>query len=242
MSDLVAKFFESNFTEDDWGELERVLQSSPGEAERLANLAERDYLKTGLPVPHWPGGKPLGPGGGSGGATGAGPWIVFSTVLLLGVGTAVWHWLAPRRPMLSAGPSLAAPVDSVPKPTAVPSAKMLFKTGGPVSLGAHDFPPPPMAVPRKAGEDTAEAGQLAVVVELEEAEPVTVKVLGPSGELERTLFTGRLNPGKWSIDWDGLMPDGKPALSGRYRIQVQAGPNLLAKEVEIASGQSKEIR
>lgn len=221
MKDLVLEFFNRNFTEGDWTELEHILRDSPEEAARLASLAEQSYLRTGLPLPQWPADVPLRPVKKSGVFGSGGTWIGLAAAALLGVALLAWKLSAP---------SSQVEVKTTLEPVVPPA---LSKTAAP-PLVLHRLPPPPMAVPRKAAEG-AEAGQLSVLVELEEAQPVTVEVLDPSNRLRRVLFTGRLGAGDWSIRWDGLLSNGLPAASGDYRIQVQAGPNLLSKDVEIES-------
>jgi len=68
-----------------------------------------------------------------------------------------------------------------------------------------------------------ESGSLLGAVELESSSSsVAVNVLDESGELLARVDLGAQQSGIVPFNWDGIMIDGQRALSGRYRIEVEA--------------------
>ena len=68
-----------------------------------------------------------------------------------------------------------------------------------------------------------ESGSLLGAVELESSSSsVAVNVLDESGELLARVDLGAQQSGIVPFNWDGTMIDGQRALSGRYRIEVEA--------------------
>jgi len=47
------------------------------------------------------------------------------------------------------------------------------------------------------------------------------------------LFEGPLSPGKWAIQWDGLLADGSKAGSGKYLIEVKSGSQAMTQSVSV---------
>jgi flagellar hook assembly protein FlgD len=60
-----------------------------------------------------------------------------------------------------------------------------------------------------------------------------VRILDSTGHEVRALFAGPVQPGEWIFQWDGLLPDGKPAPPGDYQIDVQSGSRHAAKKVQV---------
>ncbi len=62
---------------------------------------------------------------------------------------------------------------------------------------------------------------------------VTVRILDAEGKEVRALYTGFVESGRWSFQWDGLLENGEPANAGSYRIDVQSGESHLSKDIQI---------
>jgi hypothetical protein len=211
MADLIQEFFERELSGPEADSLGTLLQESPDAALRFEGLLENHYLSTGLPLPQLPASLqslPLSPGGmGT-----IGGWKLFALLMAAGAGLAVWkYW--PQSQALPAK-AVLAPITSISQPAFSAPAK---------PLPVHPRKVDPMAV----GEE------LSVVVGAAEKTLVTVRVLDAEGKEVRDLYTGFIQPGHWSFQWDGLLSAGAPAPTGAYRIEVQTGALRQIKDVHI---------
>ena len=221
MTNLVDEFFQRNLTEAEAQSLEELLGKSPEDALRLGEKMKQEYLAMGLPLPVLP--KHLAyplPGTGL-------PLLkaALLAAALVGAGTLAWRFWP--------GPALqtALPLVSVEKPAI---ARVLPPEV--IHRSEAKLPPPPLEIPERLTGSTAEGNRLSVVVELENAAPVEVRIFDPKDQPVRTLYQGNLEAGKWAIHWDGLLSNGSKAPGGDYRIQVKSGSTEMSKNVSIEPG------
>lgn len=215
MNPLIEKFFERDLTEAEAQALEDSLGNSTADALHFGEKLRADYLSFGLPDPMPQGhSAPLGHSAAGHGNVGLAK-AALGVLVLAGLGTGLWtYWSKPA--------SVPAPV---PQSAPAPAAPVV-KAKAPV------LAPPPVAVPERVtgGE---EGNRLSVVVELQRTAPVKVSILGRQDRVVRTLYTGHLDPGKWSLYWDGLKDDGSKAPAGVYHIQVESGASRMTKTVSL---------
>jgi hypothetical protein len=219
MVDLIKEFFERELNEAEAESLGDLIRESPEEALRFEGLLASHYLATGLPSPQLPSSLLKLPGtpGGWGSAGG------LKILLLLGaagLGFLAWKlWPSsttvpssqtPAPAVLSTSP--VAPVGALPHP----------------ALAAKPLPVEPQEV-----GPTAEGEELSVVVGAQEKTLVTVRILDQTGREVRDLYTGFVQPGHWSFQWDGELTNGVPAPAGNYQIDVQSGVSHQAKDIRI---------
>jgi hypothetical protein len=210
---LVEIFFNEDLTGADEEALEKLLLQSPEAASRFNMLAEETYLATGQPAHQWPGKAiRIPPVGGMG----AGLKLL---LVLLAMGTAVAIWRFWPQPAPEVFPKTAVPAIPI-QPVAAPLKAVAHKIVHPKIL-------PSRVTPELEGD------ALGILVETPQVALVTVRVLDNSGKEIRALYTGILDPGKWSFRWDGLLENGKPALGGNYTIEVQKGSHRLSKPVRL---------
>jgi len=213
MTNLAEEFFKRDLTEAEAQELEELLENSPEDALRFGQGLERQYLSLGLTVPVIP--SHFGP------AIPKAGWGLLKTLLavvtLTGAGLLTWtYWPNPKAVI-----SVPAPKPILPQALSRPKAQL---------------PPPPIELPQRLTGTSQEGNRLSVVVELDHAAPVQVRIFDPLNHEVRDLYQGSLQPGKWAIHWDGLLTDGSKAPAGSYRIEVQSGTAEMSKNVSIESG------
>lgn len=210
MNPLIEQFFERDLTEAEAQSLEDSLAASSADAAVFGDRLRSQYLALGLPDPMTPTHSiPWGHGGA--GLTKA----ALGLLAMAALGTATWmFWPKPASVSVPFQQAAPAPIAPAVKGKTEPLA------------------PPPLAVPERviAGE---EGNRLSVVVELQRTAPVKVSILGTEDRVVRTLYTGRLDAGKWSLYWDGLKDDGSKAPAGTYRIQVESGASRMTKKVSL---------
>ena len=208
MPDLIQEFFERELNESESDSLGILLQESPDEALRFEGLLESHYLATGLPLPQLPStlqSLPLNPGG----MGAAGVWKILALVAAAGAGFIAWKfWPTSEvvQPMATKSP---APGSQIPIPKIKKSP----------SWSVQD--------PAAVGEE------LSVVVDTPEKSLVTVRVLDAAGREVRHLFTGFVEPGERSFQWDGNLSAGEPAPPGGYKIDVQTGGSHQIKDIRL---------
>lgn len=212
MSNLVEEFFKRDLTEAEAQELEGLLEKSPEDSLRFGQNLEQQYLSLGLTVPAIPG--HFGP------ALPKAGWGLLKSLLaaatLTGAGLLAWTlWPKPAAVI-----SVPSPKTALPQTLSRPKAKL---------------PAPPVEILQRLTGTSQEGNRLSVVVELDHAAPVQVRIFDPFNREVRALYQGNLQAGKWSIHWDGLLTDGSKAPSGNYRIQVQSGTTEMSKNVVIES-------
>ena len=217
MEDLVQAFFTRDLSVAEQGSLSQLLEGSPDAALSYEKLLEQNYLATGLPQPSLPKSLQSLPQSGTSliGWNGAAKLLV--AVLVLG-GAAIWkYW-----PSAKSGISLATQQPSVlpapEKELSVPVRHRLRK---------------PAPVEPQASGPSQEGNELSVVVNSPQKSLVTVRILDPTGDEIRVLYTGFIEAGKWTFHWDGLLENGEAAGAGDYRIDVQTGSTHLFKDLKI---------
>ena len=216
MDNLIQAFFERDLTPAESEQLARLLETPGADALLFAGLGAEAYKATGLPAHHWPGQNawPWHPGGAAGHS-------LFTWALAAAgfSGLATW-WLWPKPGPLPQATTLPQPKLSQPAATLAPSA-----------------PRPAKPLPAIPG---LEGRALNVEVDVPKPTLVTVRVLDGQALEVRHLYTGFLKAGHWRFAWDGLLSKGKPALPGRYVIQVQSDNGTLAKNVDVAAPPSSQ--
>lgn len=222
MADLIEKFFLSELTEDEDRELASQLEVSEEAAGRFAETAENLYLSFGLP-------NPLPPGNSMGSWHSL--WGKGLMVLLVLGGLTAWFWPAgPKRVPAEEKPPVAGTVPlekKAPVKMKVP-VPVLKKEQKPVQASESDL----VAAPPDPDFNT-DYRNLKVVVDQENAGPVTVRILDANGIEVRRLYNGPLQAGKWAFQWDGILGTGRAASPGSYRIEVQGGSTLKQREITI---------
>jgi hypothetical protein len=210
MADLIHQFFERELTEAESDALGNQLMLSTDDSLRFEGLLESHYAATGLPLPELPASLqnlPLNPGG-LGTALGL---KLFVVLIATGLGYAVLKfWPSAAVP---AKVNLA-PVGSISQSQPAAVAKL---------LPVH---------PQQVGA-TAVGEELSVMVGAQEKTLVTVRILNHEGREVRDLYTGFVQPGHWSFQWDGELSDGVPAPAGDYQIDVQTGDLHQIKDIQI---------
>jgi hypothetical protein len=205
MTNLVEEFFKRDLSETEAQALEDLLETSSGDAMRFGAKLRGEYLSLGLPDPQTP----------SPSMATASHSLTWVKAFLL---TAAFAGLAATAWRFSSKPAIVP----IPHAVALPI----------ITRHREALPPPPVAIPERL-TSTAEGNRLSVVVELGKAAPVKVSILGPNHQTVRALYDGNLQPGKWSLHWDGLLDDGSKAPAGDYHIQVRSGSSEMSKTVSI---------
>ena len=215
MVDLVQAFFERELSESEADLLGKLLQESPDSAMRFEGLLETHYLATGLPLPQLPGSlEKFAPAAGKLGALG---WAGLAVAVAAGVGLLAWKFW----PVSEIGqPVVVEPLAPMARVSQVPAPKIITKT---LSAPVH----PASTAPSAVGEE------LSVVVDTPEKSLVTVRVLNAAGQEVRHLFTGFVEPGQRSFQWDGNLSAGEPAPAGDYKIDVQTGGSHQTKDIRL---------
>lgn len=213
MIHLVEKFFNEDLTGADEEALEKLLLQSTEAASEFNVLAEEAYLATGQPAHQWPGKTIQIPHVGG---MGTGLKLLLALVAL---GSAVVIWRLWPRPVTEVIPPKVIPSMTIKPVVALPKAIVPKITASKIL--------PSRAVSEQEGD------ALGILVETPQVALVTVRVLDHSGREIRVLYTGVLDPGKWSFRWDGLLENGKPAAGGNYTIEVQKGSRRLSKPVRL---------
>jgi len=210
MADLIHEFFERELNEAESDALSEQLRLSTDESLRFEGLLESHYLATGLPLPELPASLqnlPLNPGG-LGSALGL---KLVAVLIAAGLGYMVFKfWPSPA----VAPQAVLAPEVSVSQPSAI--TKLL-------------------PVQPKSVSSTATGEELSVVVGAQEKTLVTVRILNQEGKEIRDLYTGFVQPGHWSFQWDGDLSNGVAAPAGNYEIDVQTGALHQTKDIRIKS-------
>jgi len=214
MVDLVQAFFERELSESEADLLGKLLRESPDSALRFEGLLETHYLATGLPSPQLPSSlQKLAPAAGKLGALG---WAGLVVAVAAGVGLLAWKFWPVSE---IAQPAIIQPLAPAARAKAL-APKIIMKT---LSAPVRTAPTAPSAV----GEE------LSVVVDTPEKSLVTVRVLNAAGQEVRHLFTGFVDPGQRSFQWDGNLSAGEPAPAGSYKIDVQTGASHQTKDIRV---------
>lgn len=206
MADLIQEFFMRDLSETEHDELGKLLQGSPDAALRYEGLLEQNYLATGLPMPSLPKGLQNLRHPGSGGLAGGSGLAKVLIVALAAAAVVAWKFW-PRSTV------------EVPVPTTQTKIKL-----------RHVLP---RRVQPQPANPAAEGQELSVVVDSPQTALVTVRILDGAGREMRSLYTGFVQPGHWSFQWDGMLSDGSPAPAGDYRIDVQSGALHQTKDIKI---------
>jgi hypothetical protein len=64
---------------------------------------------------------------------------------------------------------------------------------------------------------------------------VTIEVYSVAGRLVRTLVDDERPAGRWTVFWDGLNSDGRPAASGVYFYRLKAGGRTIDKRMVLVN-------
>jgi hypothetical protein len=72
-----------------------------------------------------------------------------------------------------------------------------------------------------------------IPVRLDRPAEVRLTVFDAAGRKVRTLYRGMLSAGRTDFDWDGLFTNGRPAVSGRYVVRLQAGGQLHSRAMTL---------
>jgi FlgD Ig-like domain len=213
MADLIQEFFQRDLSEAEQESLNGLLAESPDAASRYENLLEQNYRATGLPRPRLPRSLRTLRFPGSGGLAGASPWVKILVLSLAAAGAALWKfWPRPQAEV------------RVPSAQTAPAAVAAQDASRRASL--------PWVRPQPV-KPSEEGQELSVVVESPQTALVTVRILDAAGREVRALYTGFVQPGRWSFQWDGMLSNGQPAPAGNYRIDVQSGASHQTKDIKI---------
>ena len=216
MSDLIDKFFQADLTEAEENLLSERLLGSEGDADRFAALAEAKYRSYGLPEPVLRG----GPGGGLLKQGGKALLLLLGGGALLGIAC----WVLCQSMDGSSEPVYKYPeVSEKLQPVAetVPSV--------PLRKSLRSSSPAP--APEKEAPETGKG--LQIQFKMPSAGRASVRVLGKDEREVRRLFDGPMTAGSWSVTWDGLLADGRPADSGIYHVEVTTNGASQTREVRL---------
>jgi len=220
MNPLYEKYFFGELTDTEEQTLEQMLTDSESSAWEFGQAAEEIYKRYGLPEPA----VPENPSDGDGSKPWA--WLFPILALLMLAGYLGWKTLQPK-PELAPQPL----VPSLPKPMKKVVVKIVKPLQKAVKVLAPIHPigsPPPGWTPeREAGNN------LKVVVHRETAGPVVVRVVNSLGMEIRRMYSGTVQAGRWSFEWDGRSEDGRLVEPGQYYIQVQTEGTTQSREVNI---------
>jgi flagellar hook assembly protein FlgD len=103
----------------------------------------------------------------------------------------------------------------------------------PIVKKALPAPVKPAEIPPSGTSERVSGNNLNVIVHRETAGPVVVRVVDAMGLEVRRLFSGTVQAGKWSFEWDGRAGDGSLVGPGKYRIEVQTEGTTQSREVNI---------
>lgn len=250
MDDLITKFFQGDLSEAEEQALSERLSSSVEDALRFGQHAEASYRYYGLPEPRWPGEA------SAASAIKIKPWMWLGAAL---TGLALWGLLRHQAHSLPNG--LQASMASSPDKTLamVHSQKNTQKSRQAgeeepgadqdeasedlegkenavvqpaVSLDAAKLKP--VLTPVNLGAQPGKSHtNLSVVLRRTAPGQVTLRVLNPEGIPVVLLYDGLLQPGNWSFDWDGKLPDGRKPDPGKYKIQVTTGKVTKEKNIRL---------
>ncbi len=219
LADLIQEFFKRDLSESELDSLDGILKNSIEDVLRFENGLEKYYLATGLPQPHLPKTlHALPKAGGWGGWAGGSSWVKMVIIVAAGTGgIALWKYSAV--PQITAPkPVITAPVST--RPPVKPAPKMVSK--------------PILALPAPVQPGPAAKGdELSVVVDTAKKSLVTVRIVDASQHEIRLLYSGFVEPGHWSFQWDSLLADGKSAPAGDYFIEVQSGSYHQSKKISL---------
>ncbi len=214
MADLIEQFFTRDLNEAEQEALSNLLQESPEAALKYERLLEQNYLATGLPLPTLPKGLQALPKTG-GSLAGKGLILKILAVALAAVTAGVVWRFWPKS--VGIPEAVQPPAQQAPEKPSI--SGMIHKPLAPV-------------LPQ-AAEPSQEGQELSVLVNTAQKSLVTVRILDSGDREVRTLYTGFVDPGHWSFQWDGLLENGQPAGAGDYRIDVQSGATHLTKDIQI---------
>lgn len=211
MVDLVEKFFTQDLSEAEQEALSQYLERSPEAALNYERLLEQNYLATGLPQPMLPKSLQSLPRVGGGGLAGGSSWVPMTLAGLVVAGIALWKFWPPTKAEIS-----------------TPVQKPMVQQAHVKKIAKKPTPIQPLAAgPAQEGQE------LSVVVSAPQRSLVTVRILDAQGREVRALFTGFVESGRWSFQWDGLLENGEPASAGDYLIDVQSGASRQSKNIHI---------
>jgi hypothetical protein len=217
MNDLIEKYFREDLSETEEARLSELLASSDEAANLFSRKAEEAYRRYGLPEP-----EPPAPGGG-------GHWSawILSLAVFGFLGTAVWVVYRCAQPTYCERTDMTAPAVEAPRAPVSTSALT-----SPASTEKTYVSQPPPAL-QSAGHAPSKGKGLQILVPMSTDGHASVRVLDSTGREVRRLFDGSLKAGKWNMNWDGLVSDGKPVAPGIYRVEVDMNGTVRNKEVRI---------
>lgn len=235
MADLVKEFFRRDLTDGEARQLEQLLESSDDACLRLAQFAEKAYLRTGLPRPKAPGSPP---GGGLGPGLFHGFHPLLMVAALTGAAALVYFYHSQPTLVPAVHQKIAALAPrTAPRHTSPPPARVLAKPspiGVPQSITAHPvLSPGPGLVEPVAYVPGKKYGGLSVTVQQAADDLVTVRVLDSTRAEVRALYAGLLAQGTWTFTWDGKLSNGQRAGIGSYWVEVKSGGRSLTREIRI---------
>jgi hypothetical protein len=228
MTDLIEKYFREDLTEGEEKKLSEELLHSEDSASRFGALAEQKYVSYGLPEPVLNG--PDATGGGFLRTWGRCLLLVLAGLSIFGA--AGWVILcAVRQQATGDVQSVSAPTLGAIAPIEKP---LVSKHEVPVGVKKIvqqivEAPPTPVMTDR----EPARGKGLQIVFHMITEGRAAVRVLSPSGIEVRKLLDGNMKTGSWTVDWDGRLPDGRPAQPGLYRIEVQTNGTVKSRDVRI---------
>jgi hypothetical protein len=216
MNPLFEKYFFGELNDPEESELETLLEKSEDAAWEFGHTAEQVYNRYGLPAPD----LPTGEGGSSETKRKPWLWVIPGLVLLFLAG--YWWWNRKASEI-----TVKPEKENAQKNIQVPQVIRETAPRVPVKVSKPIVPPPEGRKEKVAGNN------LRVVVKQAVPGPAIVRVLNAMGVEVRRLYNGNLAPGQWAFEWDGRGGDGKLAVPGKYRIEVQAGGITQIREMDI---------
>ena len=229
MNPLIEKYFRGELTDPEESTLEKLLTDSEDTAWEFGQEAAAAYQRYGLPEPDLPGGEnPDGPSNGMNPLT----WMIPLLGLLFLGGFGWWKFhqtVVPVKLEVPAAQPAPVRVKKIVK-HAEPTVKVLKQA---VQAPVAPAPQAPTELPPDGGSLKEAGNNLKVVVKRETAGPATVRVVNSLGVEIRLLYSGTLQAGKWSFEWDGRSGDGRLVDPGKYSIQVQTEGSAQSREVVI---------
>jgi hypothetical protein len=224
MVDLIDKYFREDLTEAEEQLLSDQLLGSDEASSHFASLAEQKYRSYGLPEPTL--------GGAAGGFLRDHGRLLALLLGAIGIfGAAIFVVLSCLRSSTSCE---VVPLQTT-QPEAVLSEKVPLTTQPVIRTARQAVQRALMAVPSPVvPSETPDRGKgLQIVFKMLAPGHASVRVFAPGGSEVRRLFDGEMTAGSWTVDWDGLLADGNPALPGLYRVEVETNGKVKSREVRI---------
>lgn len=254
MKNLIDEYFKRDLTEAEEQQLADWFSTHPEDTEQMAKGMADLYLKSGLPEPIWPGGKP---------PFGRSSWWVLKPLMpmilaftVMGLGAYKWFCHLPaasQEPVSSSvahSPKVSTDDQTIPVKSEKPAPKENVKTIQPVHDKTVEQPETSKKVEAPSAKNFTQSSskapsfivpqpqghvyqQLSVAVTQAMPGLVTVKVLDNLNTEVRTLFAGIMPEGNQTFTWDGKTDNGALAPAGTYFIEVKSGGNVQKKEIHI---------